>query len=182
MLAEFQMYPARALASSWTDVIEGPGCYIMVLLDHENDVNAALLAHAAEVPVFAAWPLLYVGATGDNLRTRLKSHLGLETRNSSLRQSAGLLLKDTLGLHIHPIPGKRYFCFKDETILTDDARKAEFTGAAREARQAMFSDGGVTKSACVRIVAATGEGAYDYRQHAEFFPTLQALEQARGRR
>lgn len=63
-----------------------------------------------------------------------------------------------------------------------DARKAEFTGAAREARQAMFSDGGVTKSACVRIVAATGEGAYDYRQHAEFFPTLQALEQARGRR
>lgn len=119
MLAEFQMYPARALASSWADVVEEPGCYIMVLLDHENDVNAALLAHAAEVPVFAAWPLLYVGATGDNLRTRLKSHLGLETRNSSLRQSAGLLLKDTLGLRIHPIPGKRYFCFKDEAILTN---------------------------------------------------------------
>lgn len=119
MFAEFQMYPARALASSWTDVVEGPGCYIMVLLDDENEVNAALLSHASEVPVFAMWPLLYVGATGDNLRTRLKSHLGLETRTSSLRQSAGLLLKDILGLHVHPIPGKRYLCFKDETILTD---------------------------------------------------------------
>lgn len=119
MLAEFQMYPARLLASSWAEVVEGPGCYIMVLLDHENEVNAALLSHASEVPVFAMWPLLYVGATGDNLRARLKNHLGLETRASSLRQSAGLLLQDSLGLHVHPIAGERYFCFSDETILTE---------------------------------------------------------------
>jgi hypothetical protein len=57
-----------------------------------------------------------------------------------------------------------------------DARKAEFTGAARKALLEMFPDGGVTQAACARIAAATEEGAYDYRQHAEFFATLQALE------
>lgn len=57
------------------------------------------------------------------------------------------------------------------------ARKAEFTGAARNALLLMFPDGGVTQAACARIVAATAEGAYDYRQHAEFFATLQAMQQ-----
>ena len=57
-----------------------------------------------------------------------------------------------------------------------DARKAEFTGAARKALLEMFPDGGVTQAVCARIAAATEEGAYDYRQHAEFFATLQALE------
>lgn len=57
-----------------------------------------------------------------------------------------------------------------------DARKAEFTGAATTALRAMFPEGEVTTAACARIAAATAGGAYDYRQHAEFFPTLQALE------
>ena len=58
-----------------------------------------------------------------------------------------------------------------------DARRAEFTGAARKALLEMFPDGGVTQAACARVVAATGEGAYDYRQHAEFFATLQVMQQ-----
>ena len=59
-----------------------------------------------------------------------------------------------------------------------NARKAEFTDAAREALLVMFPGGEVTNEACARIVASAEEGAYDYRRHAEFFPTLQSMERS----
>ena len=59
-----------------------------------------------------------------------------------------------------------------------NARKAEFTDAAREALLVMFPAGEVTNEACARIVASAEEGAYDYRRHAEFFPTLQSMERS----
>jgi hypothetical protein len=110
----------------------------------------------------------YEGEAGSQARAALQ---GWQQRNHRYLEPSlqrVLMLTDAVTAKAGEADGKAFA----------DARKAEFTGAATTALRAMFPDGEVTAAACARIVAATGEGAYDYRQHAEFFPTLQALEQA----
>ena len=110
----------------------------------------------------------YEGEAGTQARAALQ---GWQQRNHRYLEPSlqrVLMLTDAVTAAAGEVEGKAFA----------DARKAEFTGAARKALLEMFPDGGVTKAACTRIVAATGEGAYDYRRHAEFFPTLQAMEQA----
>lgn len=116
---EFQMVPARVLVDVPALVPEGPGAYVMVLGDNENDVNSGLRRLVKDQPTFMLWPLLYVGATSSSLRSRVHQHIGSDSRQSNLRQSAGLVLGDLLNLEVHRIPGKRYFCFRNEHQLTD---------------------------------------------------------------
>lgn len=108
----------------------------------------------------------YEGETGQQARAALQ---GWQQRNHRYLEPSlqrVLMLTDAVTAAGGEAEGKAFA----------DARKAEFTGAARKALLEMFPDGGVTQAACARIAAATEEGAYDYRQHAEFFATLQALE------
>lgn len=110
----------------------------------------------------------YEGEPGSQARAALQ---GWQQRNNRYLEPAlqrVLMLTDAVTAAAGEAEGKAFA----------DARKAEFTGAARKALLEMFPDGGVTKSTCARIVAATEEGLYDYRQHAEFFPTLQAMQQS----
>ena len=116
---EFQMIPARTLADGPDAIPEQPGAYVIVLADRENDVNRSLRLSVDDQPPFMLWPLLYVGATLTSLHGRLHQHFGSDSRQSNLRQSAGLVLQSALGLEIHRIPGKRYFCFRNEHRLTD---------------------------------------------------------------
>ena len=108
----------------------------------------------------------YEGETGSQARAALQ---GWQQRNHRYLEPSlqrVLMLTDAVTAAGGEAEGKAFA----------ETRKAEFTGAARKALLEMFPDGGVTQAACARIVAATEEGAYDYRQHAEFFATLQALE------
>ncbi|TQM17030.1 hypothetical protein FB548_0398 [Pseudoxanthomonas sp. 3HH-4] len=108
----------------------------------------------------------YEGETGHRARAALQ---GWQQRNHRYLEPSlqrVLMLTDAVTAAGGEAEGKAFA----------DARKAEFTGATRKALLEMFPDGAVTPAACARIAAATEEGAYDYRQHAEFFATLQALE------
>ena len=109
----------------------------------------------------------YEGETGSQARAALQ---GWQQRNHRYLEPSlqrVLMLTDAVTAAGGEAEGKAFA----------DARRAEFTGAARKALLEMFPDGGVTQAACARIAAATGEGAYDYRQHAEFFATLQVMQQ-----
>lgn len=115
---DFQLVPGSALTSGRASIPDLPGAYLIVLDDREGPVNELRRLVEQEVPL-SLWPLLYVGATGDSLSLRLNHHFGLDSRQSSLRQSAGLLLDEDLGLGLNRIAGKRYFCFHHEARLTD---------------------------------------------------------------
>ena len=114
----------------------------------------------------------YEGDAGTQARTALQ---GWQQRNNRYLEPAlqrVLMLTDAVTATAGEADGRAFA----------ETRKAEFTGAARKALLEMFPDGGVTKATCGRIVAATEEGLYDYRQHAEFFPTLQAMAQASAKK
>lgn len=65
-------------------------------------------------------PLIYIGASGDSLRRRVRCHLRNDTQNSSFRMSLGALLIDQLKLNVKPIPYNNVFGFThgDEVRLT----------------------------------------------------------------
>ncbi|WP_426038408.1 GIY-YIG nuclease family protein [Brevundimonas sp. DC300-4] len=65
-------------------------------------------------------PLLYIGASGDSLRGRIRCHLRDDTQNSTFRMSLGALLADQLDLKVKPIPYRGVFGFlrADEARLT----------------------------------------------------------------
>ena len=63
-------------------------------------------------------PLLYIGASGDSLRGRIRCHLRDDTQNSTFRMSLGALLADHLDLKVKPIPYRGVFGF----VRADEAR------------------------------------------------------------
>jgi hypothetical protein len=65
-------------------------------------------------------PLIYIGASGDSLRRRVRSHLRDDTQTSSFRMSLGALLRDELALTVKPVHHRRVFGFvpQDEARLT----------------------------------------------------------------
>ncbi len=114
----------------------------------------------------------YEGEAGSQARAALQ---GWQQRNHRYLEPSlqrVLMLTDAVTATAGEAEGKAFA----------DAREAEFTGAATTALRAMFPEGEVTTAACARIASATAGGAYDYRQHAEFFPTLQAMKQAGARK
>lgn len=63
-------------------------------------------------------PLLYIGASGDSLRGRIRSHLRDDTQTSTFRMSLGALLADSLSLKVKPVPYRNVFGF----VRADEAR------------------------------------------------------------
>lgn len=110
----------------------------------------------------------YEGETGSQARAALQ---GWQQRNNRYLEPSlqrVLMLTDAVTATAGEAEGRKFAA----------ARKVEFTGAATTALRGMFPEGEITTAACARIAAATERGAYDYRQQAEFFPTLQAMAQA----
>lgn len=62
---------------------------------------------------------LYVGQTGDSLRSRVGNHLYGDARTSTLRANLGLLSRDAFRLDLIRIAGKRYFAFRDEAPIDE---------------------------------------------------------------
>ncbi|PPJ41164.1 hypothetical protein C0063_14925 [Pseudoxanthomonas sp. KAs_5_3] len=54
--------------------------------------------------------------------------------------------------------------------------RARFNAVALAALSQMFSDDDAKVIDCERLVGAVEGGIYDYREHAKFFPILEALQ------
>lgn len=109
------LHSASWLKANLTAVPEQSGVYAFYL-----PAGAALLESpsSGQTSIDEAVPI-YVGRTGDSLRRRLKQQLLGDARVSQLKANLGVLVQNTLGLSVRPIPGKRYYVFADERPLDD---------------------------------------------------------------
>ena len=115
---ELEFVPGRTARVNPVAIPDCSGVYAIVMPGGDHQVNKDLLRRAGEVDFFATWPVLYVGATDDSLRSRIKAHYCRDSRSSTFRRSLGAFAADTLGLDIQRFPGSRVFCFHDEAPLT----------------------------------------------------------------
>nr|WP_314188139.1 hypothetical protein [uncultured Brevundimonas sp.] len=121
MSKTYVIHSADAIHSDITLIPEVGGLYAFSLKD--PSVLAEPLARAGltmDVMGLGQRALIYIGASGDSLRRRVRSHLRDDTQTSSFRMSLGALLSDDLGLTVKPVRHKRVFGFvpKDEARLT----------------------------------------------------------------
>ena len=121
-LKTLSLAPAHRLLVNSALIPEEAGTYLVFV-----DSRQPLLERCGYLEFDKALPasidgfnLMYVGATGDNLRSRVMAHLYGNTRGSSLRMTLGVLLADELGLEPVGDPHRSYFEFGDgELRLTD---------------------------------------------------------------
>lgn len=119
LLADFQLLPGRVVKERPEAIPESGGVYSIFMQGGEGKVNRHLLDQAGAVNMFAAWPVLYIGATEDSLRARLKCHYVRDSRASTFRRSVGLLAQEPLGLRVQQLAGSRAFCFENEQPLSN---------------------------------------------------------------
>jgi hypothetical protein len=117
----YVIHSAGAIHSDITLIPEVGGLYAFSLKD--PSVLAEPLARAGltmDVMGLGQRPLIYIGASGDSLRRRVRSHLRDDTQTSSFRMSLGALLSSDLALTVKPVRHKRVFGFipHDEARLT----------------------------------------------------------------
>lgn len=121
MRKTYVIHSADAIHSDITLIPEVGGLYAFSLKD--PSVLAEPLARAGlamDVMGLGQRPLIYIGASGDSLRRRVRSHLRDDTQTSSFRMSLGALLTDQLALTVKPVRHKSVFGFlpQDEARLT----------------------------------------------------------------
>lgn len=115
----YQIQPVSAMRQHPELLPDVPGLYALIL-DHPDALAQALeRARLALEPVkLGRRPVLYLGATDDSLRRRLKCHLSDDTGRSTFRMSLGAVLAEQLGLIARPSSGERYFMFEPESEMT----------------------------------------------------------------
>ena len=121
MSKTYVIHPADAILSDVTVIPDVQGLYAFMLKDAEALAGPLERAGLAmDVMGIGKAPLIYIGASGDSLRRRVRCHLRDDTQNSTFRMSLGALLIDQLGLTVKPIPYKGVFGFTrpDEARLT----------------------------------------------------------------
>ena len=121
MSKTYVIHPADAIYRDITLIPEVGGLYAFSLKD--PSALAKPLARAGltmDVMGVGQRPLIYIGASGDSLRRRVRSHLRDDTQTSSFRMSLGALLSEDLALNVKPVRHKRVFGFvpQDEARLT----------------------------------------------------------------
>lgn len=116
MTRSYMVQPAEAMRQVPSLMPDEGGIYAM-LLDHPTALEPSLKRAGLRLdPVFLGRrAVLYIGATDDSLRRRLKHHLSDDTCRSTFRMSLGAVLADDLGLVARPIPGQRYFGFERDS-------------------------------------------------------------------
>ncbi|MCZ4109572.1 hypothetical protein O3U67_15890 [Brevundimonas diminuta] len=121
MLSSYLIQPSGAIRQFIHQIPEEGGVYAM-LLDHPEALQPALdRARLRLDPLrLGKRAILYLGATDDSLRCRLKCHLSNDTARSTFRQSLGAVLAEELKLEARP-SGRRGFSFepRSELILSD---------------------------------------------------------------
>ncbi|WP_262422301.1 GIY-YIG nuclease family protein [Brevundimonas denitrificans] len=114
MLSSYLIQPAGAIRGHINFVPEAGGIYVL-LLDHPKALDPAL--HRAGLKLdplrLGGRAILYLGATDDSLRRRLKCHLSDDSARSTFRMSLGAVLAEQLQLSARP-SGVRGFRFEPE--------------------------------------------------------------------
>ncbi|MBJ7484202.1 GIY-YIG nuclease family protein [Brevundimonas sp.] len=139
MTSTYLIQPARAMRDHARMLPETGGVYAM-LLDNPEALEPALRRASLKLDPLRLGKraILYLGATEDSLRTRVKCHLSDDTCISTFRMSLGAVLAEELGLVVWPRPGERYFGFERESELKLSAWvQANVSVAARVSRHAM---------------------------------------------
>ena len=115
-LSSYLIQPVSAMRRHPDLIPDLPGLYAL-LLDHPDALEPALQAARLKLdPVrLGRRSVLYIGATDDSLRRRLKCHLSNDTCRSTFRMSLGAVLAEELGLVARPVPGQRYFGFEPDS-------------------------------------------------------------------
>ncbi len=121
MRKTYVIHSVEAIHADITLIPEVGGLYAFSL--KQPSVLAEPLARAGlamDVMGVGQRPLIYIGASGDNLRRRVRSHLRDDTQTSSFRMSLGALLSNDLALTVKPVRHKHVFGFvpQDEARLT----------------------------------------------------------------
>lgn len=107
-----EVYEVSKLDRALEGVPRAPGVYAF----YARDLPDALAPFATAGRELNT---LYVGQTNDDLSKRIEHHLFRDARVSTLRGSLGLLAQVAFELELIRIPGQRYFCFRDETPITE---------------------------------------------------------------
>lgn len=142
MLSSYSVQPAAVLREHIAMTPDVGGIYAM-LLDMPEALEAALArAHLTLDPLrLGRRAILYLGATDDSLRRRLKCHLSNDTCRSTFRMSLGALLAEELNLVARPVPGQRYFGFEpDSEAMLSAWINAHVSVAVRCAPHAMVEE------------------------------------------
>lgn len=142
MISAYMIQPAGAMRAHLQMVPATGGVYAM-LLDHPEALAPALERASLKLDALRLGKrdILYLGATEDSLRGRLKSHLSSDTCRSTFRMNLGALLAEELRLVAEPRPRQRYFGFDAES----EARLTEWIDshisvAARPSPYAMVEE------------------------------------------
>lgn len=116
MMSTYMIQPAGAMRAHARMVPEAAGVYAM-LLDHPEALAGALRRAHLQLDALRLGKrdILYLGATEDSLRRRLKCHLSDDTCRSNFRMSLGALLAEELQLIAVARPGLRYFGFDPDS-------------------------------------------------------------------
>lgn len=115
MLSSYLIQPAGAMRRRLAQVPDVGGLYAL-LLNAPDALEPALARASLRLDTLSLGhrPVLYIGATEDSLRRRLKCHLSDDTCRSTFRMSLGAVLADELDLVARIIPGVTYFGFEPD--------------------------------------------------------------------
>jgi len=116
MTSSYMIQPASAMRQHIEMAPESGGVYAL-LLDTPDALEEALARASLKLDTvrLGSRPILYLGATEDSLRRRLKCHLSTDTCRSTFRMSLGALLAEELRLEARPIDGVSYFGFSPDS-------------------------------------------------------------------
>lgn len=106
------------IAADLTRVPDTSGVYALFWIQPDATPLGTDCGQAGDIEAIELMPL-YIGASKDSLRVRIKRHIMGDTRGSTLRASLGMILAERLDLQIVQIPTKRYFCIEPEQRLSD---------------------------------------------------------------
>ncbi len=142
MLKSYLIQPARAMRDHARLLPETAGVYAM-LLDNPEALEPALRrAHLELDPLrLGRRAVLYLGATEDSLRNRVKCHLSDDTCISTFRMSLGAILAEQLGLRVRKNDEVPYFGFERASELRLSRWiQANVSVAARPSPYAMLEE------------------------------------------
>jgi len=111
-MGRYAIHTCSAILADPELVPDRPGLYA-ILLEQADALDEACSEHGVALPPvrLGRRRVIYVGASQDSLRLRLKFHFGRDARTSTFRMTLGALLARQLQLRATPTPGKKYFRF-----------------------------------------------------------------------
>ena len=121
MLSYYTVQPASVMRQHVQIIPDGPGVYALLLDDPEALEPALRRAGLRLDPLrLGERAVLYLGASEDSLRRRLKCHLSDDTFRSNFRMTLGAVLAEELGLEVRRPQAGRRFSFEptSEAILS----------------------------------------------------------------